>query len=125
MVINQVVDHGLIRSIEEEILPRLELRHPALAEPAPEALEASERPENSPSLRARPRLVLVFDREGYRPDFFQRLLEKRIACLSYHKYPGANWPRVPEPGRDLGEWSSLLHASGRTGHTSSQWAVAA
>jgi hypothetical protein len=91
MVINQVVDHGLIRSIEEEILPRLELRHPALAEPAPEALETSERPENSPSLRARHRLVLVFDREGYSPDFFQRLLEKRIACLSYHKYPGADW----------------------------------
>jgi hypothetical protein len=30
MVINQVVDPGLIRSIEEEILPCLQVRHPAL-----------------------------------------------------------------------------------------------
>ncbi|MFZ4539949.1 putative transposase [Propionivibrio sp.] len=119
MVINQVVDPGLIRSIEEEILPRLEVRHPALAKPASEALEASEvpeaheapeanempenapealevpeaneMPENAPGLHPRHRLVLVFDREGYSPDFFQRLLEKGIACLSYHKYPGADW----------------------------------
>jgi hypothetical protein len=97
MVINQVVDPGLIRSIEEEILPRLEAGHPALAAPAPAVTEAEEifgEPEVLPAAKARPArhvLTLVFDREGYSPDFFKRMREKRIACLTYHKYPGAPW----------------------------------
>jgi hypothetical protein len=38
------------------------------------------------------RLTLVFDREGYSPDFFKRMRDKKIACLTYHKYPGPAWP---------------------------------
>ena len=39
----------------------------------------------------RHRFILVFDREGYSPDLFQRLKDQRIAILSYHKHPGPDW----------------------------------
>lgn len=99
MVINQVVDPGLIRSIEEDILPLLEARHPALA--SVEATKATDMAlatlegEFIPASAARrvpPRLTLVFDREGYSPEFFLRMRDKGIACLTYHKYPGPAWP---------------------------------
>ena len=81
MVINQVVDPGLIRSIEEEILPALEARHPALAKPEPEAVPSEatnvtdvpiegEVLPSAKAPRAPHRLTLVFDREAYSPDFF-------------------------------------------------------
>ena len=99
MVINQVVDPGLIRSIEEEILPLLEARHPALA--CVEATKAADMAlpmlegefiPASAERRVPPRLTLVFDREGYSPEFFLRMRNKGIACLTYHKYPGPAWP---------------------------------
>ena len=99
MVINQVVDPGLIRSIEEEILPRLQVRHPALV--SAEATKTTDSAlttldgEFIPASEARrvpPRLTLVFDREGYSPDFFLRMRDNGIACLTYHKYPGPAWP---------------------------------
>jgi hypothetical protein len=34
----------------------------------------------------------VFDREGYSPDFLKRMKAQRIACLTYHKFPGEDWP---------------------------------
>ena len=27
------------------------------------------------------------------PDFFAKMKKKRIACLTYHKYPGQDWPK--------------------------------
>jgi len=39
----------------------------------------------------RHRFTLVFDREGYSPGLFQRLKARRVACLSYRKYPGDDW----------------------------------
>jgi hypothetical protein len=41
------------------------------------------------------RFTLVFDREGYSPEFWSRLKQKRVACLSYHKFAGGDW-RVQE-----------------------------
>jgi len=35
--------------------------------------------------------TLVFDREGYSPDLFEYLREKRIAILTYHKFPQDDW----------------------------------
>ena len=32
------------------------------------------------------------DREGYSPDFFAELQAQRIAILTYHKFPGQQWP---------------------------------
>ena len=38
-------------------------------------------------------VTLVFDREGYSPSFFAEMKTKRIAILSYHKFPGEPWPQ--------------------------------
>ena len=38
------------------------------------------------------RFTIIFDREGYSPDFFSRMKEKKIACVTYHKFPKEDWP---------------------------------
>lgn len=76
IVFNQVVDHGLIKAIEEDILPALELLHPAFKDPAPKAH----------------RLTIITDREAYSPDLFQRLLNKQIAFITYRKKVTDVWP---------------------------------
>ena len=80
-VVNQVVDPGLIQVLEHEIVPRLEQRLAVQAKR--EHLEADP---------LRHRFTLVFDREGYSPDFLLRMKAQRIACLTYHKFPGEDWP---------------------------------
>ena len=81
-VVNQAVDPGLIQVIEQPIVPRLEQRLRAQADVA--QLQADP---------LRHRLTLVFDREGYSPDFLKRMKAQRIACLTDHKYPGEDWPQ--------------------------------
>ncbi len=80
-VVNPGVDPGLLRVLGNEILPRLEKEVPA--QPSAEQLAADP---------WRHRFTLVFDREGDSPAFFLRMKQKHIACLTYHKYPGAQWP---------------------------------
>jgi hypothetical protein len=80
-VVNQAVDPGLIQVIEKEIITRLDQEVPD--QPSAEALEADP---------LRHRFTLVFDREGYSPAFFARMKQQRVACLTYHKYPGEAWP---------------------------------
>ncbi len=82
-VVNQAVDPGLIKVIEQEILPRLEADVPG--QPNEQALEAD------PRLH---RFTVVFDREGYSPAFLQRMKAQRVACVTYHKYPGEDWPEA-------------------------------
>jgi hypothetical protein len=80
-VVSQPVDPGMLKAIEHDILPVLERDVPNQPDTA--------------QLAADPRLhrfTMVFDREGYSPDFLARMKERRIACLTYHKYPGADWP---------------------------------
>ena len=36
---------------------------------------------------------MVFDREGYSPELFEQMRNKRIAILSYHKFPQDDWRR--------------------------------
>jgi hypothetical protein len=81
-VINQVVDPGLIRVIEDEIVPRLDRDVPG--QPSAQALAMD------PLLH---RFTLVFDREGYSPEFLWRMKTLRLACLTYHKFPGTDWLR--------------------------------
>jgi len=38
------------------------------------------------------RFTLVFDREAYSPELFAEMHAKRIAVVTYHKYPGEDWP---------------------------------
>jgi hypothetical protein len=80
-VLTQPVNPGLIAVLRQSIVPRLLAQAP---QPDAQALEAD------PLL---PRLTLIFDREGYSPDFFAELQAQRIAILTYHKFPGQQWPQ--------------------------------
>lgn len=80
MVINQIVDPGLIQVLENEIIPKLDKLVPN--QPDKSTLK------NNPY---RHRFTLVFDREGYSPALFKRLEKKRIACMTYHKFPKEDW----------------------------------
>jgi len=79
--INQAVDPGMIHVLETEIVPELEKIIPN--QPTAEALAAD------PQLH---RFRLIFDREGSSPGFFKRMADKRIACQTYRKNPGPDWP---------------------------------
>ena len=74
------VSSGLINALENEIVPRLLEEVPN--QPTPETLQAN------PLLH---RFTVIFDREGYSPDLLLSLKNKRIACISYHKYPEKDW----------------------------------
>lgn len=79
-MLSKAVDPGLISVLEKDIVPRLEREIPN--QPSAEDLAAD------PLLH---RFTLIFDREGYSPGLFLRMKEKRIACLTYHKFPGEKW----------------------------------
>jgi len=80
--VERPVDHGLLEAIKSDIVPRLLKDVPN--QPTPEELEANPH---------RCRFVIVFDREGYSPAFFQEMWQShRIACITYHKFPKENWP---------------------------------
>ena len=104
--VNQAVDPGLLRALEEQIVPELEERIPD--QPTAEQLEADP---------LRMRFRLIFDREGYSPGHFKRMAEKRIACQTYHKYPGEDWPHTEFAARQVplmmgGEAEMLLGERG-------------
>ncbi len=80
--VNAPVNPGLLEIIRREIVPRLEQDVPN--QPSEAELEAN------PWLF---RFALVFDREGYSPDFFLEMLKKRIVCYTYRKYQSEDWDR--------------------------------
>ena len=80
--VNKEADPGLLATLREDLVPWLETNAPAS-------------PELQQRLQAdllQHRFTLVFDREGYSPEFFRQMKERRIAVLSYHKFPGDAWP---------------------------------
>ena len=80
-VVEKQIDPGLIDVIKEDILKGLLEDVPG--QPSEEALAAD------PHLH---RFVIVFDREGYSPDFFKYLWdEHRIGCLTYKKNCTDSW----------------------------------
>ena len=81
-VVSQPVDPGLLRVLEHDIVPRLEQDVPN--QPTAEQLSVD-------SLLHR--FTMVFDREGYSPAFLAKMKTRRIACLTYHKYPSEDWPK--------------------------------
>jgi hypothetical protein len=81
-VVSQTVDPGLLQVLEQQIIPRLEGDVPQL--PTAEELAADP---------LRHRFTVVFDREGYSPAFLAKMKHQRIACLTYHKHPGEDWPK--------------------------------
>ena len=80
-VVNAPVNPGLITVLRDQIVPRL-------------LAEAPGQP-GAATLAADPlavRFTVVFDREGYSPELFAVLAAQRIAILTYHKFPDADWP---------------------------------
>ncbi len=80
--IEKTADPGLLKVLEETIVPRL-------------LSEVPNQPDQQALLDNRhlSRLVMVFDREGYSPAFFKRMWsEHRIGCITYHKHPSDDWP---------------------------------
>jgi hypothetical protein len=80
-MLSQAMDPGLIKTIENIIVPSLETTVPN--QPSQEQLEKN---------FYMSRFTLVFDPEGYSPHFMARLWKKRIAIKTYAKNPGENWP---------------------------------
>jgi hypothetical protein len=82
-VVERVVDAGLLEALRTDIVPRLLREVPG----QPSEQELRDHPR-------RCRFTLVFDREGYSPEFFDQMWrEHRIACITYHKHPGPPWAR--------------------------------
>lgn len=79
-VVTQAADPGLLKVLEEQIVPRLLREVPG--QPTPEELAADPR---------RSRFTLIFDRAGYSPEFFARMWALRIAVITYHKFPQGQW----------------------------------
>ncbi len=80
--VNKEVDPGLIAILRQDLVPLLQ-KHAPIS------------PQLQAEMDAHPlqhRFTLVFDREGYSPEMFAEMKSQRIAVLSYHKYPGEDWP---------------------------------
>ena len=82
-VISEAVSKGLISILESDIVPRLLKDVPN--QPTAEQLKAN------PNLY---RFILVFDREGYSPNFFKLMWKKRIACCTYRKFVKDEWSKA-------------------------------
>jgi hypothetical protein len=81
-VVSTPFSDGLLWMLRQEIVPRLLRDVPG--QPTPEELE------RDPELA---RFTLICDREGYSPAFFRQMWEDhRVACQTYRKSPGADWP---------------------------------
>jgi hypothetical protein len=79
--VNKEVDPGLIATLEHDVIPWLEAS-------APKSADIQHRLEADPRAHW---FTMVFDREGYSPELFQRLFQKRIAALTYNKFPKDDW----------------------------------
>jgi hypothetical protein len=71
-LVTQELNQRLIETLREQIVPRLKSDVPH--QPTPEQLAAQRRLH---------RFIVVFDREGYSPDYFAELWADRIAVITY------------------------------------------
>ncbi len=81
LYVNKEVDPGLIATLKQEVIPWLEA-------------SVAKAPEQARRLAEDPRMhwfTVVFDREGYSPELFEQMWQKRIAILTYHKFPRDDW----------------------------------
>jgi hypothetical protein len=97
-VIERIVDDGMLNVLKDDIVPRLLVEVPG--QPNDDELN-----EN----KHRHRLTLVFDREGYSPQFFKEMWDQhRISCITYRKSVSDKWPEdwfrpvdVPMPSGEV------------------------
>jgi hypothetical protein len=81
LYVNKEVDPGLVATLKEDVIPWLEAN-------------VARTPEQERRLSEEARahwFTIVFDREGYSPDLFEQMRQKRIAILTYHKFPQDDW----------------------------------
>jgi hypothetical protein len=81
LYVNKEVDPGLVATLKEDVIPWLEAN-------------VAKTPEQERRLSEDARdhwFTIVFDREGYSPDLFEQMRQKRIAILTYHKFPQDDW----------------------------------
>ena len=79
--VNKEVDPGLIATLKDDVIPWLEAK-------------VAKTPEQEQRLAVDARahwFTMVFDREGYSPALVEELGKKRIAILTYHKFPKQDW----------------------------------
>jgi transposase-like protein len=81
LYVNKEVDPGLIATLKQDVIPWLEA---SVGRKEEQQRRLSENPFAA-------WFTVVFDREGYSPDLFQQLWQKRIAILTYHKFPKEQW----------------------------------
>lgn len=81
--INKSISGSMIDVIKQDIIPVLENDIPN--QPNQAALN------NDPHLH---KFMIVYDREGYSPDFMIDMWEKRVACCTYNKYTQDPWPKT-------------------------------
>jgi len=90
-VVEKTVDPGLLKTLEEDIVPRL-------LKDIPNQPQEKELQKNPSACR----FILVFDREGYSPVFFKKMWDRyRIACMTYHKFPGDHWSNEEFSSQDI------------------------
>jgi hypothetical protein len=82
LYINKEVDPGLVATLKNDVVPWLE-------QLAPKTPEQQQRLAEDPHAHW---FTLVFDREAYSPELFAQLFAKRMAILTYHKFPKDGWP---------------------------------
>jgi hypothetical protein len=82
-LVSRPVDPGLIEVLRTEIVPRLLADAPGQPTAAALAEDALLH-----------RFTLVFDRAGYSPEFFAEQKAQRVAVITYHKFPGEDWPEA-------------------------------
>jgi hypothetical protein len=83
LYVNKEVDPGLIATLRQDVIPWLEGT-------------VAKTPEQERRLAEDARaqwFTIVFDREGYSPELFEQMGKKRIAILTYHKFPQDDWRR--------------------------------
>jgi hypothetical protein len=81
---NEPVDHGLVAALRQDLVPWLEANVP---------LSGEHRQRMDADAQV-PRFTVIFDREGYSPELFEELWERRIAVINYHRYPKEDWPET-------------------------------
>ena len=80
-LVRTVQTSGLIAMLTEEIVPKLLSEVPN--QPTKYELKMNQ---------YKSRFVIIFDREGYSPEFMLKMWKQRISCITYTKYPDGNWP---------------------------------
>lgn len=81
LLVNKEVDPGLLATLRQDLVPWLK-SHVPVSEELQKRMQEDSRQHW---------FTLVFDREGYSPDFFAEMQRQQLAILTYHKFPGEKW----------------------------------